>query len=81
MIDDVLLWCWKVSHGIVYVRLKHCFSVVVDGRIRGHCFKVVLSRFELEMKKNSMLESYRDRTCLSLQSRRLHGLHLREHWA
>ena len=46
-----LVKCWKIFHSEVNIGLLDGLTVDVDQKTRGHSFKVVVSRCELEMRR------------------------------
>ena len=43
--------CWKIFHFEIDIGLLDGLTVAVDQRTRGHSFKVVVPRSELEMRR------------------------------
>ena len=46
-----IIKCWKIFHRIADVGLQDSFTLAFDRKTRGHSFRVVLPRCDLEMRK------------------------------
>ena len=46
-----LIKCWKIFHSERGIGMLNIFSLVVDRRTRGHSLKIVLPRYDWELKR------------------------------
>ena len=77
-----LIKCWKSFHSEVDVGLLDGFTVAVDRRTRGHSYKVVVSRCELDMRRHFFMYGLFSSGIhyLRVLLCNLHCLLLRENW-